>query len=164
MTEIVESTVSTSAEARKSRRGIILIVAVAILVVVFLAMGMAKGMVNRPDDVAPDFEMKFFEGYEWGDATTANLSDMKGHPVLLNFWASWCVECIREAELLEDLWQEYRAQGVIFLGIAYVDIEPNSLAYLEQYGITYPNAPDLRTAISAKYDITGVGIHSPQRC
>jgi cytochrome c biogenesis protein CcmG/thiol:disulfide interchange protein DsbE len=124
--------------------------------VAVLALGMFNSRVDRPDDVAPDFEMKFFDGYEWQDMQTANLSDFLGRPVVLNFWASWCVECIREAELLEDLWQEYEDQGVVFLGIAYIDVEKNSLEYLEKYEITYPNAPDLRTVISSKYDITGV--------
>jgi cytochrome c biogenesis protein CcmG/thiol:disulfide interchange protein DsbE len=156
MTEVVESSSSTSVEPEKRRFGIYAITAVAVIFVAILALGMFNSRVDRPDEVAPDFEMKFFDGYEWQDAPTANLSEMKGHPVVLNFWASWCVECIREAELLEDMWQEYGDQGVVFLGIAYVDIEPNSIAYLEKYGITYPNAPDLQTAISSKYDITGV--------
>ena len=156
MTETIESSVTTPKVSIRNHLGIIVIIAVAIIFLGILALGMFNSRVDRPDGVAPDFEMKFFEGYEWQNAPVANLSDLQGHPVVLNFWASWCVECIREAELLENLWHEYRDQGVVFLGIAYVDVEPNSLAYLEKYGITYPNAPDLQTAISSKYDITGV--------
>ena len=156
MTETIESSVTTPKVSIRNHLGIIVIIAVAIIFLVILALGMFNSRVDRPDGVAPDFEMKFFEGYEWQNAPVANLSDLQGHPVVLNFWASWCVECIREAELLENLWHEYRDQGVVFLGIAYVDVEPNSLSYLEKYGITYPNAPDLKTAISSKYDITGV--------
>ena len=58
--------------------------------------------------------------------------------------------------MLEELWQEYRDQGVVFLGIAYIDVERNSLAYLEEHGISYPNAPDLQTVISSKYDISAI--------
>jgi cytochrome c biogenesis protein CcmG/thiol:disulfide interchange protein DsbE len=75
---------------------------------------------------------------------------------VLNFWASWCVECRIEADLLEETWKEYRDAGVVFLGVAYIDVEPKSLEYLEEFNITYPNAPDLRSEISSKYDITGV--------
>jgi cytochrome c biogenesis protein CcmG/thiol:disulfide interchange protein DsbE len=100
--------------------------------------------------------MYLFDGYEWEGKSTAKLSDLRGRPVVLNFWASWCVECRVEANLLEDTWQAYRDQGVVFLGVAYIDVEPKSIAYLEEFNITYPNAPDLRSSISPKYGITGV--------
>jgi cytochrome c biogenesis protein CcmG/thiol:disulfide interchange protein DsbE len=66
------------------------------------------------------------------------------------------VECRLEADLLESAWRQYGDQGVVFVGVAYVDSEPKSLAYLEEFGITYPNAPDLGSAISEQYKITGV--------
>lgn len=156
MPDTADPTTSTTEETNRPRWGVIVIVAVSIIFVAILALGMFNSRVDRPDDVAPDFEMQFFNGYEWQNLPTADLSDFQGHPVVLNFWASWCVECIREAKLLEDLWKEYEDQGVVFLGIAYIDVERNSLQYLEDYGVTYPNAPDLRTVISSKYDITGV--------
>lgn len=123
-----------------------------------LGWGLINANAAQPDmgDSAPNFEMQFFDGYEWQDLSTASLDDMRGNVVVLNFWASWCVECHLEAELLEDAWRQYRDQGVIFLGIAYVDSDPKSLAYLQDYDITYPNAPDLGTAISKDYRITGV--------
>jgi cytochrome c biogenesis protein CcmG/thiol:disulfide interchange protein DsbE len=127
-----------------------------ILILGVLGWGLLKTSEERPDDTAPDFEMTFFDGYEWENLPTANLSDFKGQPVVLNFWASWCVECKIEADLLEQTWREYRDQGVVFLGVAYIDVEPKSLAYLKEFGITYPNAPDLRSTISSKYEVTGV--------
>lgn len=120
------------------------------------------GLVNsnrvRPEagQTAPDFNMQFFNGYEWETVTETTLADMRGKVVVLNFWASWCVECRVEADLLEQRWQQYRDQGVVFLGIAYVDAEPNSLAYLQEFNVTYPNAPDLGTDIAQNYEITGV--------
>jgi cytochrome c biogenesis protein CcmG/thiol:disulfide interchange protein DsbE len=156
MSESVEKTTLETKESPRLRWGVIVAVVIAIGFVAFLAIGMKRAATDRPDDVAPDFEMQFFNGYEWQDAPTAQLSDFKGRPVVLNFWASWCVECKIEAELLENTWQAYRNDGVVFLGVAYIDVEPKSLEYLEEYNITYPNAPDLRSTISSKYDITGV--------
>lgn len=157
MTEgTVEAATKPSEKGGSNRLLIIGVVIVAIVFIALLFFGMRKAVVDRPDGVAPDFEVQFFNGYEWEDKPTANLSDFKGRPVVLNFWASWCVECRIEADLLENTWQEYRDDGVIFLGVAYVDVEPKSLAYLEEYDITYPNAPDLRSSVSDKYDITGV--------
>jgi cytochrome c biogenesis protein CcmG/thiol:disulfide interchange protein DsbE len=143
-------------KAQKSRFGLIVLVAVVLVFAAVLFLGMRNSATDRPDEVAPDFEMQFFNGYDWESAPTAQLSDFEGQPVVLNFWASWCVECKVEADLLEETWKEYRDDGVVFLGVAYIDVEPKSLEYLEEYNITYPNAPDLRSSISSKYDITGV--------
>jgi cytochrome c biogenesis protein CcmG/thiol:disulfide interchange protein DsbE len=156
MTDTIESVAPVEEQPKRNRLGIIAIVVVAIVFVAVLAFGMRRAATDRPDGVAPDFEMQFFNGYEWEDAPAAQLSDFKGRPVVLNFWASWCVECKIEADLLEQTWQRYRDDGVVFLGVAYVDVEPKSIGYLEEYNITYPNAPDLRSSISSKYDITGV--------
>jgi cytochrome c biogenesis protein CcmG/thiol:disulfide interchange protein DsbE len=157
MTEPTETNSPAPAEATpRSRFGLIVLIVVVLIGSAVLFLGMRNSATNRPDDEAPDFEMQFFNGHEWEDAPTAQLSDFAGHPVVLNFWASWCVECKVEAELLEDTWQAYRDDGVVFLGVAYIDVEPRSLEYLDDYDITYPNAPDLRSSISSKYDITGV--------
>ncbi len=57
---------------------------------------------------------------------------------------------------MEDTWRAYKDDGVVFLGVAYVDVEPKSIGYLEEFDITYPNGPDLRSSVSSKYEITGV--------
>ena len=100
--------------------------------------------------------MTFFEGYEWQNKTAADLDELDGNIVVLNFWASWCIQCRDESALFEQAWRQYEDDGVIFLGIAYVDIEPKSREYMEEFSITFPNAPDLRSAISDTYRITGV--------
>jgi cytochrome c biogenesis protein CcmG/thiol:disulfide interchange protein DsbE len=157
MTEIDDAVApAVEEQPKRTRWGLIAIVLVAIAFVAILAFGMKRSAIDRPDDVAPNFDMQFFNGYEWEDLQTAQLSDFQGRPVVLNFWASWCVECKIEADLLEQTWRDYRDDGVVFLGVAYIDVEPKSLAYLEEYNITYPNAPDLRSSVSSKYDITGV--------
>lgn len=122
-----------------------------------LGWGLLNVNAPRPEagQVAPDFEMAFFNGYDWQDKPVASLSEMEGKVVVLNFWASWCVECRLEADLLEQASRQY-GDDVVFVGVAYVDAEPRSLDYLAEFGITYPNAPDLRSAISDQYEITGV--------
>jgi cytochrome c biogenesis protein CcmG/thiol:disulfide interchange protein DsbE len=91
------------------------------------------------------------------DGEQINLSDLQGKVVLLNFWASWCKPCEQEAADLETAWRNYQVRGdVIFLGIDYVDTEPEALGYLAKFDITYPNGPDLGTRISQKFRIQGV--------
>lgn len=141
-----------------SRRFFVAIWVVIIALLALIAWGLFNNSQERPivGAAAPDFEIQFFDGYAWVEASDdTHLQDMRGRPVVLNFWASWCTECHIEAELLEQLSREY-GDDVLFLGIAYVDTPTKALAYLQQYDITYPNAPDLQGRISNKYEITGV--------
>src|SRR4030066_120862 len=57
---------------------------------------------------------------------------------------------------LEEAHRRLSPQGVLFLGVNYVDTEPEALAYLERFDITYPNGPDLGTRISQAFRIRGV--------
>lgn len=132
--------------------------AVALGVLALLGWGLIKANAPRPEvgEVAPNFTVEFFTGYEWEGQSSVSLDDLRGQVVVLNFWASWCVECRYEADVLENAARRYADDGVVFLGVAYVDVEPNSLAYMEEFGVSYPHAPDLGTRISSSYEITGV--------
>jgi cytochrome c biogenesis protein CcmG/thiol:disulfide interchange protein DsbE len=121
-------------------------VAIWVLVIGILGLsgwGLVNSNATRPEagEKAPGFNMQFFNGYDWEDQASADLSEFRGEIVVLNFWASWCVECELEASLLENAWRKYRDRGVVFLGITYADVEPNALQYLRDYDMTYPNAP-----------------------
>jgi cytochrome c biogenesis protein CcmG, thiol:disulfide interchange protein DsbE len=166
MTETIESPSATALTDTKEGSGsfrwlTVGIWAGVITLLAVLGWGLIRANAERPGEsgrvvAAPGFEVQFFEGYEWEGRPSASLSDFRGQVVVLNFWASWCVECRLEADLLEQAWRQYRDQGVVFLGIAYIDVEPKSLAYMEEFNITYPNGPDLRSTVSSKYEVTGV--------
>ena len=123
-----------------------------------LGWGLIQTNKTRPEagEMAPEFDVQFLDGYEWEGRQTAVLNDFKGKVVVLNFWASWCVECRLEADAFEASWRKYRDRGVVFLGVAHVDVEPKSLEYLREFNITYPNALDYGDRISSDYEITGV--------
>jgi len=125
-------------------------------VLTILGLGLIRAQADRPTDVAPEVTFHFFDGYEYQELDQVDLKALRGKVVVLNFWASWCVECRLEADLLEQTWRDYSDQDVVFIGVAYVDVEPKSLEYLAEFNITYPNGPDLRSSISSKYEITGV--------
>lgn len=147
-----------AAKPKRARWQVFAIWAGVIGLLVLTGWGLVRTNATRPEpgQPAPKFDMEFFNGYEWQGQPTALLEDLRGKVVVLNFWASWCVECRIEADLLEQTWRKYAADDVIFLGVAYADVEPNAEAYLAEFDITYPNAPDLGTDISDTYEITGV--------
>lgn len=99
---------------------------------------------------APDFTITTF------DNQTLTLSSLRGRVVIVNFWASWCKPCEKEAPELEAFYRSYQDRGVMLIGIDYVDTETEARAYLAKFGITYPNAPDLGTRISQSFRIKGV--------
>jgi cytochrome c biogenesis protein CcmG/thiol:disulfide interchange protein DsbE len=102
-------------------------------------------------DSVPEFGFTTFDGIP------IKSTDFAGKVVVINFWASWCKPCEQEARELEAAYQYYLpGSEVIFLGMTYSDTEPNSLAYLEKFGITYPNGPDLATRASQMFRVTGV--------
>ncbi|NKQ34835.1 MAG: TlpA family protein disulfide reductase [Chloroflexi bacterium] len=104
----------------------------------------------RESGKAPDFSLTTFEG------ETINLSDFQGQVVVINFWASWCLPCRDESPYLETTWRKYKDEGVVFIGVDYVDTEKEALAYIEEFDLTFYNGPDLGTRISRDYRIQGV--------
>jgi cytochrome c biogenesis protein CcmG/thiol:disulfide interchange protein DsbE len=104
----------------------------------------------RAEGQAPDFTLYTFDDEE------IRLSELQGQVVVINFWASWCPPCRDEAPYLESTWRRYKDQGVVFLGIDYVDTDAEALAYLAEFDITYPNGPDIGTRIAQAYRIQGV--------
>ena len=71
-----------------------------------------------------------------------SLASFRGQLVVLNFWASWCVPCEAEAPLLEHAQQQLARDGGTVLGVTYLDASPDSLAFVQRYGLTYPNLRD----------------------
>jgi cytochrome c biogenesis protein CcmG/thiol:disulfide interchange protein DsbE len=109
-----------------------------------------------PGSVAPDFRITLFDEYRGGYPSDISLSELRGKVVILNFWASWCIECRKEADVLEWAWREYRNESLVVLGVDYLDTEAAAMTYMRDYGTTYPNGIDQQQSISRLFRITGV--------
>lgn len=90
------------------------------------------------------------------DGQRVSLADLRGHPILVNFWASWCVPCAEEAPILEAMWNEFRAKGLIVIGVDTQDLEQSARRFLVQHGITYTNVRDPDGSFARLFGTTGV--------
>lgn len=113
-----------------------------------------NGLFSKPPsekkEAAPDFTFVLLDG------KTFHLGDYKGKPVLINFFASWCLPCREEMPVLEKTGQEYSQKGVIFLGIAIDDTEAKMKDFVARYGVTFPVGLDKTSTIQKSFGIYGI--------
>lgn len=129
--------------------GIVVLTLLALLGILALAV-QQRGAGPLASGSAPDFTLTTFEG------ETYKLSELRGRPVVVNFWASWCIPCRDEAPALQRAWEKYKEQGVLILGVDYVDTDTDAKKFIAEFQQTYPNGADLGTKISQAYKISGV--------
>jgi len=103
---------------------------------VFLIAG-DRGYIVELGDMAPDFEMEFTDGQK------TKLSELRGKIVILQFTASWCSVCRLEMPHLEkDVWQKYKDQNVMLIGVDRDEPLETVIAFQKKIGTTYPLALD----------------------
>ena len=86
---------------------------------------------------APGFTLSMLSG-----GGSIDLASLRGKPVVLNFWASWCDPCKSEAKVLEQAWQRYRGEGVQFVGVDFHDVAGDARRFVSAHGLTFPMVQD----------------------
>jgi cytochrome c biogenesis protein CcmG, thiol:disulfide interchange protein DsbE len=152
---------------------------VMVLVAAFLALLayglLSKGTDDRIDEAlasgraaaAPSFSLEVLErgtlppklGRMVGPALAddhLSLAELRGVPVVLNLWASWCSPCREEAGRLQDGWRTMGPRGVLFLGLDIQDVRGDGQGFVRKYGATYPSVREPGREIANSYGATGI--------
>lgn len=126
------------------RRAALVAAGVAVLVVVaVLAFRPAGTDPSSSGAQAPTFETRDLDG------NAVRLAEYKGRPVLLNFWASWCVPCRKEFPLFKTVDQDQ----VAVLGVVFKDTTEAAAAFMKEQGATWPALEDEGGRIADAYDV-----------
>jgi cytochrome c biogenesis protein CcmG/thiol:disulfide interchange protein DsbE len=105
-------------------------------------------LVGRP---APVFALSTLDG------APVTLEGHRGKILVVNFWASWCYPaCYEEAPVLERNWRGYRDRGVVVLGVGIQDKREAVEKFVNDFGLTFPIAQDLKGSVSVDYGVYGV--------
>jgi len=89
------------------------------------------------------------------DGSTVDLASLRGYPVVINFWASWCVPCQQEMPLLAQKAAEHRDSGLQILGVLSDDTVANGQSFEHQYGATWPTLFDKDGTMKRDYRVVG---------
>ena len=126
----------------------ILIIPVLLLLLTGCSVGFTKS--TTQEKLAPDFRLKNLEGQ------LVTLSEFRGKPVLINFWASWCQPCREEMPYLQQVYDEWASKGLVLLTIDIGETPATIKKFFAENNLSLPVLLDTDKEVSQEYGITGV--------
>ena len=124
------------------------LILLALLGIVLLARAPASSPATQ-GSVAPDFSLADLDG------NPIRLSDLRGRPVVLNFWASWCGPCVEEFPLLQAAAERHAADGLVVIGVVFQDRSSAAREFMARNGATWQAAMDPDERVASAYGILG---------
>ncbi len=109
-----------------------------------------RGGIASPTTIgsaAPDFDLTDLDGND------VHLADLRGSPVIVNFWASWCGPCVEEFPLLRAAAEQHADDGLVVLGIVYQDRSEAARAFMQSQGATWRALMDPDERVAQAYNI-----------
>lgn len=98
-------------------------------------------------DLAPDFQLLTL------DQEPVSLGDLRGNPVVLNFWASWCGPCVYEMPFLQEIHEEYSEEGLMLLAVNVGESSSRVEEFVQSKDLSLPVLLDTRRVVSQQYSI-----------
>ena len=87
------------------------------------------------------------------DGTSVDLASLRGKPVVVNFWASWCVPCRSEFPVIRDAAAAHAKDGLVVVGVLYKDDAESAKTFVESFGAKWPSLPDAGGSIANAYRV-----------
>ena len=117
-----------------------------------VAAGALTAQAPTRDAPAPDFELRTLDGQ------IVRLSESRGRPVLVNFWASWCDPCRSEMPTIVAAYDEHRAAGLVVLAVNLRDQERDRdvRRFVEEFQLPFPVLLDARGTVRRRYRLRAV--------
>lgn len=100
--------------------------------------------------VAPDFTLTNLEREE------VTLSQYRGRPVVINFWATWCVPCRNEMPAFQRAFEAHKKDGLVILAINFEEGEDLVRLFIRELGITFEVLYDTQAEVTKTYQVTGL--------
>jgi len=106
----------------------------------------------RPGDLAPDFTLETLAG----DSVT--LSELRGHPILVNVWASWCTPCKYEMPAIQKVYEELKDQGLVVLAVNLTKKDDLAAVstFVQELSLTFPVLLDVDGQVEEAYQLRGL--------
>jgi peroxiredoxin len=107
---------------------------------------------SQGDGMAPDFQLQNLDGQ------TVSLSSLRGRPVMLNFWATWCGPCQMEMPYMQEVFEDsdWDEQGLVLLAVNVGDSPSEIRSFMEDNGLSFTVLMDTDKSVALDYNVRGI--------
>jgi len=120
-----------------------------ILTLVLSVTGCSAGSESlgaRVGEPAPDFQLSDLDGQ------SVSLSDFRGKPVLINFWATWCPSCVSEMPYIQEIYEEWSDKGLVVLAINIGESSSKVEEFMQSHNLSFTVLLDIKQNVAQKYN------------